>query len=156
MQSETAAALPRWPTSFVGRAGELAELRRLVAGSRLVTVTGPGGVGKTRLAANASAGLADRFPAGVLFVDLATVSGKEQVESALAGVLAAGGMGGRPPLNGIVERLGGASILLRGGKASSSPRPRRSGLPADRGPADPSRVACPHASRRWRSWWQTG
>ena len=112
MQSETAAALPRWPTSFVGRAGELAELRRLVAGSRLVTVTGPGGVGKTRLAANASAGLADRFPAGVLFVDLATVSGKEQVESALAGVLAAGGMGGRPPLNGIVERLGGASVLL--------------------------------------------
>ena len=112
MQSETAAALPRWPTSFVGRAGELAELRLLVAGSRLVTVTGPGGVGKTRLAAHASAGLAGRFPAGVVFVDLAAVSGKEQMESALAGVLAAGGRGGRPPLSGIVERLGGASVLL--------------------------------------------
>jgi predicted ATPase/DNA-binding CsgD family transcriptional regulator len=112
MQGETAAPLPRWLTSFVGRAGELTDLRRLVAGSRLVTVTGPGGVGKTRLAAHASAGLAGRFLAGVLFVDLAAVSGKEQVEPALASVLAAGETGGRSPLNAILERLGGASVLL--------------------------------------------
>ena len=85
--------LPRWLTSLVGRAGELAGLRRLVAGSRLVTVTGPGGVGKTRLAVYVAAGMAGRFPAGVWFADLAAVSTAEQVAPALAGVLAAGDTG---------------------------------------------------------------
>ncbi len=105
------APLPAWPTSLVGRASELAGLRRLVCGSRLVTVTGPGGVGKTRLAVQVAAGLAGRFPAGVLFADLAP-SGKEQVVPALAGLLAAGDTGGRPPLDAIAERLAGASVLL--------------------------------------------
>ena len=49
--------LPAELTSFVGRRGELAEVRRLLAGSRLVTLTGVGGVGKTRLALRAAAGL---------------------------------------------------------------------------------------------------
>ena len=106
------APLPRWLTSFVGRAGELAGLRRLVAGSRLVTVTGPGGVGKTRLAVDVAAGLAGRFPAGVWFADLSAVSSAEQVAPALAGVLAAGDTGGRPPLDAIAARLAGASALL--------------------------------------------
>jgi predicted ATPase/DNA-binding NarL/FixJ family response regulator len=106
------APLPAWPTSLVGRASELAGLRRLVCGSRLVTVTGPGGVGKTRLAVHVAAGLAGRFPAGVLFADLAAPSGKEQVVPALAGLLAAGDTGGRPPLDAIAERLAEASVLL--------------------------------------------
>ena len=50
--------LPAELTSFVGRRDELAEVRRLLAGSRLVTLTGVGGVGKTRLALRAAAGLA--------------------------------------------------------------------------------------------------
>src|SRR5262250_2724599 len=49
--------LPAELTSFVGRRGELAEVRRLLAGSRLVTLTRVGGVGKTRLALRAAAGL---------------------------------------------------------------------------------------------------
>ena len=106
------APLPRWLTSLVGRAGELAGLRRLVAGSRLVTVTGPGGVGKTRLAVDVAAGLAGRFPAGVWFADLAAVSGAKQVAPALAGVLAAGDAGGRPALDAVAARLAGASALL--------------------------------------------
>ena len=106
------APLPRWLTSLVGRAGELAGLRRLVAGSRLVTVTGPGGVGKTRLAVDAAAGLAGRFPAGVLFADLAVLSSAGQVAPALAGVLAAGDTGGQPPLDAIAACLAGASALL--------------------------------------------
>ena len=106
------APLPRWLTSLVGRAGELAGLRRVVAGSRLVTVTGPGGVGKTRLAVDVAAGLAGRFPAGVWFADLAAVSSAGHVAPALAGVLAAGDTGGRPPLDAIAARLAGASALL--------------------------------------------
>ena len=106
------APLPRWLTSLVGRAGDLAGLRRLVAGSRLVTVTGPGGVGKTRLAVDVAAGMAGRFPAGVWFADLAAVSSAEHVAPALAGVLAAGDTGGRPPLDAVAARLAGASALL--------------------------------------------
>ena len=106
------APFPRWPTNLVGRASELAGLRQLVAGSRLVTVTGPGGVGKTRLAVQVAAGLAGRFPAGVLFADLAALSGEDQVVPALAGLLAAGDTGGRPPLDAIAERLAGTSALL--------------------------------------------
>ncbi len=90
MRGEPATPVPRGPTSFVGRGGEVAELRRLITGSRLVTVTGPGGVGKTRLAAQAVAGLADRFPGGVVFADLAPVSGGEHVVPELGGVLGAG------------------------------------------------------------------
>ena len=107
-----AAPLPRWPTSLVGRAGELAALGQLLARSRLVTVTGPGGVGKTRLAAHASAELAGRFPAGVWFADLAALSGTEQVEPALAGILAAGDTGGRPLAEAIAARPAGAAALL--------------------------------------------
>ena len=56
--------LPAELTSFVGHRGELAEVRKLLAGSRLVTLTGPGGVGKTRLALRAAAGLARAFRDG--------------------------------------------------------------------------------------------
>ena len=62
--------LPAELTSFVGHRGELAEVRRLLTGSRLVTLTGPGGVGKTRLALRAAAGLARAFRDGVWLVRL--------------------------------------------------------------------------------------
>jgi len=67
--------LPVWLTSFVGRAAEIETVRALLdpagAAVRLLTLLGPGGVGKTRLAVAVAATLADRFPAGVVFVDLA-------------------------------------------------------------------------------------
>ena len=62
--------LPAELTSFVGRRGELAEVRRLLAGSRLVTLTGIGGVGKTRLALRAAAELRRAFRDGVWLVRL--------------------------------------------------------------------------------------
>ena len=62
--------LPAELTSFVGRRDELAEVRRLLAGSRLVTLIGVGGVGKTRLALRAAAGLARAFRGGVWLVRL--------------------------------------------------------------------------------------
>jgi hypothetical protein len=57
--------------SFVGRASEVAEVASLVRQSRLVTVTGPGGVGKTRLAAEVSGQVIQRFADGVWLVELA-------------------------------------------------------------------------------------
>jgi len=66
--------LPIQLTSFVGRAGELAAVERLVRSERLVTLTGMGGAGKTRLAAQAAAELADHWPDGVWWVDLGPVT----------------------------------------------------------------------------------
>ena len=62
--------LPAELSSFVGRREELAEVRRLLADSHLVTLTGVGGVGKTRLALRAAAGLTRAFPDGAWLVRL--------------------------------------------------------------------------------------
>src|SRR3989475_7812809 len=65
--------LPAEATSFVGRRRELAELRRKLATVRIVSLVGPGGVGKTRLALRAATDLARGFPAGAWLVELADV-----------------------------------------------------------------------------------
>ena len=65
--------LPQPPTSFVGRENELAEARRLLAGSRLLTLTGPGGAGKTRLATELARRSEAEFTDGAVFVELAPV-----------------------------------------------------------------------------------
>jgi hypothetical protein len=59
VSTQTLTNLPAQVSSFIGREAELAEVRSLVAGSRLVTLTGVGGAGKTRLALQAAAGLVD-------------------------------------------------------------------------------------------------
>ncbi len=66
--------LPRQLTSFVGRGNELAAVERLLGTERMVTLTGSGGCGKTRLAVQAAARLADRWPDGVWWVDLGPVT----------------------------------------------------------------------------------
>ena len=73
--------LPRLLTSFVGRERELAEAIRLLDGSRLLTFTGPGGTGKTRLSLQVAAELAYNFPDGVFFVELAPVTSPDVVPS---------------------------------------------------------------------------
>lgn len=79
--------LPVQLTSFVGRSRELEELGELVRSSRLVTLTGAGGCGKTRLVLQAAAGLLDGSGQGVWFVDLAPLSHQELVAETVAGVL---------------------------------------------------------------------
>lgn len=74
-------------TSFVGRDGELRRVRALLGGSRLVTLTGPGGAGKTRLATTAAAALLDASPGGVWLVELAPVTGGDDVPFAVLGAL---------------------------------------------------------------------
>lgn len=76
--------LPAELTSFVGREPQLAELRRLLHRARLVTLTGPGGAGKTRLALRLAAETLDRFPDGVWLLDLAPMGDGRLIEITLA------------------------------------------------------------------------
>jgi hypothetical protein len=75
------------PTSFIGRESELDEVQAAVKAHRLVTLTGVGGVGKTRLAVEVAARLADEFPDGVWFFDLAAVADPAAVPDAVAAVM---------------------------------------------------------------------
>ena len=74
-------------TSFVGRRRELAEINQALGRTRLLTLTGPGGAGKTRLAYEAAARLAGSYPDGVHVVELASLSRSELVPQAVASVL---------------------------------------------------------------------
>ena len=74
-------------TSFVGRRRELAEIVQALGRTRLLTLTGPGGAGKTRLAYEAAARLVDSYPDGVHVVELASLSRPELVPQAVASVL---------------------------------------------------------------------
>ncbi len=79
--------LPAQLTSFVGRDAELRRVEQLLAATRLLTLTGPGGVGKTRLAQQAAASLLGQFEGGVYFVPLASVTDPELVLPAVARTL---------------------------------------------------------------------
>ena len=78
--------LPLQPTPLVGREKEVAQVCDLLRGdeTRLLTLTGPGGTGKTRLALQAAADLLEDFPDGTFFVPLATLSEAELLHSAVA------------------------------------------------------------------------
>ena len=104
--------LPAELTSFVGRRGELAEVRRLLAGSRLVTLTGIGGVGKTRLALRAAAGLRRAFPGGVWLVQLDQLRDDALVAEAVAGALGLQDRAGYSPAASLAEYLAGRQLLL--------------------------------------------
>ena len=79
--------LPQQVTSFIGRERELKEVKGLLAGTRLLTLTGPGGIGKTRLSLQVAADMQDDYPDGVWFVDLAPVTDERVVTQSLASVL---------------------------------------------------------------------
>ena len=104
--------LPAELTSFVGRRDEVAEVKRLLAGSRLVTLTGVGGVGKTRLALRAAAGLARAFPGGVWLVRLDQLREEALVAQAIAGVLGLQDRAGCSPAASLADYLAGRQLLL--------------------------------------------
>lgn len=97
--------LPEQFTSFVGRAREREEVRAALAGTRLLTLTGAGGSGKTRLALQVAADCGKVCPDGAWWVDLAPLSDRESVTGALAGVLGVRPLPGRTPLQAAVDRL---------------------------------------------------
>ena len=104
--------LPAQVSSFIGREGELAAVRALVGGSRLVTLTGAGGAGKTRLGLQVAAGLLDGTGDGVWFADLAPLRDPDLVAVTVADVLGVRLEPGRPVLDTVVEAVGGRSLLV--------------------------------------------
>ena len=120
------AMLPEARTTFVGRARELADTCDALSTNRLVTLTGPAGVGKTRLALSAAGAVAARFPAGVVYVDLVPV----RVGHVVGAVASALGVIERPPrplLDSVIARVRKRVLLL---VLSPDSGPRRS-LPTD-------------------------
>ena len=97
-------------TSFVGRAGAVAEVAGLLAGHRLVTVTGPGGSGKTRLAAEVARRVAGRFADGVWLAELAAVRDPAQVASVVAAVLGAREQPGELAADAVAREIGRAHV----------------------------------------------
>ena len=105
--------LPSQATSFVGRTVELAELRALVSGgSRLVTIAGPGGIGKSRLALQMAADALDGTGDGVWLVELAPVAEPELVTRTAAAALRVGEAPGRPVLDTLIDAIGDRDLLF--------------------------------------------
>jgi predicted ATPase/class 3 adenylate cyclase/DNA-binding CsgD family transcriptional regulator/tetratricopeptide (TPR) repeat protein len=105
--------LPSQATSFVGRGAELAELRSLISGgSRLVTIAGPGGIGKSRLALQVAAGALDGAGDGVWLVELAPVADPELVARTVAAVLQVREEPGRPILDTLLDAVGDRYLLV--------------------------------------------
>ncbi|MGC1287569.1 MAG: hypothetical protein WA895_31995, partial [Streptosporangiaceae bacterium] len=104
--------LPAQASSFIGRDAQLAEVHRLLDGSRLVTLTGAGGAGKTRLGLQAAAGLADGSGDGVWFVDLAPLQDGDLAAAATASVLGIREDPGRPITETLVDAVGDRSLLV--------------------------------------------
>ncbi|MEX0665678.1 MAG: LuxR C-terminal-related transcriptional regulator [Acidimicrobiia bacterium] len=104
--------LPQQRSSLVGREPLVEEVAELVRSSRLVTLTGVGGVGKTRLALEVAAELADEFPDGVWMVELASVGDPAAVPAAIAAVLGVTPQGDARLIDAVAESLGGRQLLL--------------------------------------------
>ena len=99
-------------TSFVGRAGPVREVAGLLDRGRLVTVTGPGGTGKTRLAAEVARQVAGRFADGAWLVELAPVAGPAQVAAVVAAALGVRDQPGVPAAEAVAQVLARQQLLL--------------------------------------------
>ena len=104
--------LPAQVTSFVGREREMVEVKRLMPTTRLLTLTGMGGTGKTRLSLQAAADLLDQFPHGVWVVELALLSEEAQIPEAVISAVGIRGEPDRPPQTTLVEALRTRHLLL--------------------------------------------
>jgi predicted ATPase/DNA-binding CsgD family transcriptional regulator len=104
--------LPAQVSSFIGREVELAAVRALVAGSRLVTLTGAGGAGKTRLGLQVAAGMLDGPADGVWFADLAPLADPDLVAVTVADVLGVRQEPGCPAAEAVVAAVGRRGLLV--------------------------------------------
>ena len=104
--------LPAQLTSFVGRQEEIAEVRRLLGRTRLLTLTGAGGTGKSRLALQVAAELVPGFGDGVVFVDLSSVTDPALVPAAVAQAARVPEAPGRAVLEAVKDHLRDRELLL--------------------------------------------
>jgi predicted ATPase/DNA-binding SARP family transcriptional activator len=111
-KSDLKSNLPGYPSTFIGRAPELGEVRLLVESSPLVTLSGAGGSGKTRLAVEVASQLLDGSNGGVFFVDLAPISEPHQVATAFAAALGVHEHAGRSLAELLIEVLSGQDLVI--------------------------------------------
>ena len=104
--------LPEPQTSFIGRERELVEIKRLLPGTRLLTLVGIGGIGKTRLALQAAAEVIPAYRDGVWLVDLASLVDPALVPSAVAQVLDVREAAGKPLIETLCGKVKGRQLLL--------------------------------------------
>ena len=104
--------LPADPTSFVGRRPELREVKRLLTTTRLLTLTGSGGAGKTRLALRAAAEMSRGFPDGAWLVSLASIHDPLLVTQAIFSALGVHDLSAGLSLSSLTEYLAGKRLLL--------------------------------------------
>jgi len=104
--------LPTQLTTFVGRERELAEAADLLRTTRLLSLTGPGGTGKTRLSLQVAAATADAYPDGVWFVALEAVRDPAMVAPAIARTLGLADNAVRSTVDAVVDSVGDGAVLL--------------------------------------------
>ena len=104
--------LPMALTTFVGRERELTEARRLLGTARLLTVSGPGGMGKTRFAIELAHAAAEEFPDGTFFIPFEPVDDPVLVPGTIARAVGIVESGTRPPLEDLKALLAGQRVLL--------------------------------------------
>ncbi|GAB3900026.1 hypothetical protein GCM10029964_086800 [Kibdelosporangium lantanae] len=108
----TGGNLPAELTSFVGRRGEISDLKRALSAGRLLTLTGVGGVGKTRLALRVAAGVRRAFADGVWLVELAALQDHALLEQTVADAMGLRDRSARPPWDVVVRHLVDKQLLL--------------------------------------------
>ena len=104
--------LPVQVTSFVGRENEIAEVKQSLATSRLVTLTGSGGTGKTRLSLQVAVEIMERFKDGVWFIELAPITDPELVPNAVANILAVREESDRPLMMTLMDWFRDRELLI--------------------------------------------
>ena len=104
--------LPTRLTTFLGRSREIGEITALLAENRLLTLTGPGGTGKTRLSLEVAGRSLGTFPQGVFFVELAPITEPELVPATIGQALGLPERGGRSSIDRLIDHIGERRMLL--------------------------------------------
>jgi predicted ATPase len=104
--------LPAQTTSFIGREKEMAEIKQAISEHRLVTLTGSGGTGKTRLSLQVAADLLDQFPDGIWFVELAPLTNPDLIPQTILSVFGIGEAQGKTPMQSLIDHVHNKNLLI--------------------------------------------